>query len=117
MSGVIEKLAQIPEYQKLTGMLKQCRVLLKLKGEIYACRLKLYTMQFAMGEIKSDEYQRLVEELHHDIKRWLACDSSVQRWNTHKLISSIHAYIVDELLDAILDMVAVETYNEGVVLR
>ena len=117
MSGIIEKLTQIPEYQQLNGMLKQCRVLLKLKGEIYACRLKLYTMQFAMGEIKSDEYQRLVEELHHDIKRWLACDSSVQRWNTHKLISSIHVYIVDELLDAILEKVTIDAYDEGGVLR
>jgi len=117
MNGIIEKLVQIPEYQKLNGMLKQCRVLLKLKGEIYACRLKLYTMQFATGEIKADEYQRLVEELHHDIKRWLACDSSVQRWNMHKLISSIHVYIVDVLLDAILDMAAIEEYNEGVGLR
>lgn len=117
MSGIIEKLTQTPEYQKLNGMLKQCRVLFKLKGEIYACRLKLYTMQFAMGEIKSDEYQRLVEELHHDIKRWLACDNSVQCWNMHKLISGIHAYIVDELLDAILEKATIDAYDEEGVLR
>lgn len=117
MNGIIEHLVQIPEYQKLNGMLKPCQVLLKLKGEIYACKLKLYTMQFAMGEIAADEYQELTEELHHNINRWLACDNSAQCWNMHKLISGIHAYIADELLDAILEKVTIDAYDEGGVLR
>lgn len=109
MQGIIETLAKTAEYQNLTGMLKQCQVLLKLKGEIYSCKLKLYTMQFAMREINSEEYIKLVEELQHDIKKWIAGDSSKQRWNLQKLISTISDYVVNELLNAILEKVIMET--------
>ncbi|MBU1356606.1 MAG: hypothetical protein KJ620_08570 [Candidatus Edwardsbacteria bacterium] len=103
MNGAGDNLKQIPEYREFEDMLKQCPAVLKDKGEEYAARLKLYTAQFASGEMIPDEYRKTVENLQFEMKQWVNTQSIFKRRKMDKLITGIGVFVLNKLIDAIIN--------------